>query len=166
MILIRRGLPLLQISEIGCELGLAIPEDVGHLYPAARIGVLPSSGFGTEIQNPQYSLNSFFERRKYSLCERYYLTAPIEEESKWLQEQLRVGADVIVCFNNAALFGGESDWGHVCLIDSVDEGSVVLIDPELRQLKFRKVEISKLSSAILKHGEVTRGGFWVIQSVS
>lgn len=164
MILIRRGLPLLQVSEIGYELGLAIPEETRALYPEARIDVRPASGFGTEIQNPQYSLNAFFERHQYPVRETFFPCSPVPGVS-WLENLIAEDADIIACFNNAALFGGESDWGHVCLIDSVSDDSVILIDSEVQKPKFRTVRFEKLCAAIDKHGEGNRGGFWVVRSV-
>lgn len=164
MILIRRNLPLLQVADIAYELGLSVPEDMRNLYPRARVGVRPSSGFGTEIQNPKYSLNSFFERHNYPIRETYYSSAP-SLDTAWLQNLLKVNADILVCFNNTELFGGESDWGHVCIVESVSGDSVTLIDTEARQPKFRTVQFGSLCSAIGKHGEANRGGFWVVNSV-
>lgn len=81
----------------------------------------------------------------------YYPTAPTGEMN-WIQTLLEKDADILVCFNNAALFEGESNWGHVCLIDSVSHDSETLIDSEGRQPKFRKVGFVSLCSAIAQHG--------------
>jgi hypothetical protein len=166
MILLRRGLPLMQIADIGYELGLAVPEQAGHLFPGARIGVRPSSGFGTEVQRPAFSLNSFFERHRYPLQETYHPTGPQSDLEGWLRQLLEGDADVIVCLNYAAAFGGESDWGHVCLLESVKDTYLRLVDPEMRQPKFRDLETKRVMAAIATHGERNRAGFWVIESRS
>jgi hypothetical protein len=164
MILIRRKLPLLQIIQIGYELGLAVPETSKVLFPDARIGVKPTSGFGTEIQNPKYTLNAFFERNKYPLRETYYQSVPKNEGSNWVHNLIRNNADVIACFNSASLFRDNTDWGHACLIDKVENHVVTLVDTEVNQPKFRTVKFDALLSAISKHGEANRAGFWVINS--
>lgn len=166
MILLRRGLPLMQIAEIGYQLGLAVTEDVSHLFPKARIGKRPSSGFGTEVQRAEFSLNLFFEQHRYPLRETYYSTSPHSDVKGWLKQLVDSDSDVIVCFNCAAAFGGESDWGHVCLLDSVSETHLQLVDPEMGQPKFRNIETTHILAAIAKHGEGNRGGFWVVETRS
>lgn len=165
MVLQRRNLPLLQIEEIGVELGLAVPVDCRELYPSARIGVRPSSGYGTEIQNPLYSLNAFFQRREIPLREDFILSPP-DDFSQWLKSQLESDRDLLVCFNHKSLFGGDADWGHVCLVNSVESSSITLVDPSPNDPKFREVSAELLVGAINSHGPKNRGGIWVVESTS
>ena len=164
MVLIRRNLPLFQIEEVGVQLGLAIPDSHATLYPTARIGIHPTSGYGTEIQNPEFSLTVFFRRFNIPLQETY-LANPPSNCSSWILEQLSKDRDILVCFNHQELFGGDANWGHVCLIESVTDSEIVLVDPSPQVPKFRSVSINSLNQAIEHHGESNRCGFWVLHSI-
>ena len=165
MVLIRRNLPLVQVEDIGVSLGLAVPDEYATIYPTARIGIRPSSGYGTEIQNSEFSINSFFERFKVPLKETYFASPP-DNLISWIKEQHSRNQDILVCFNQRELFGGDADWGHVCLIDSLSDSEIVLVDPSPQAPKFRSVPIPALLQAMKIHGENNRGGFWVISSVN
>jgi len=163
MVLMRRKLPLFQVEKIGVELGLAVPADCRELYPSARIGVRPSSGYGTEIQNPQYSLDAFFQRQGLPLRENF-ISNPPDDFPQWVKSQLESDHDLLVCFNHKSLFGGDADWGHVCLVDSVDSSSITLLDPSPKEPKFREVSAELLVGAMNLHGPKNRGGIWILGS--
>lgn len=166
MVLLRRELSLLSQEEIGYELGLTVPEDYYELLPNARRGEKPSSGWGTQIQKEEFSLNTFFTKYHYPLIYQFYSPQTIKESKEWVKQQIAADNDLIVCFNYFHLYRAGNNGGHVCLIDSVEGDNVILVEPERDFPKYRTVKLSTLIDAMNFHGEVNLGGFWLIRDKS
>lgn len=162
MILKRRKLPIYTQKTIGYALGLSVPKEYMHLYPNARTKQ-PSSGYGTEIQNPTYSIQSFFQTHAPSLIETYYPVDTINHVRTFIIKHLSLEHDIIVCFNNAILYG-VGDWGHVSLLSSIDKDGITLIDPDVSSPDIRNVSIEDLIQAMNIHGTDNRSGFWIIHN--
>ena len=45
--------------DIACKLGLTVPKEYKTIYPNAIFGSKPTSGYGTQIQKEEYSINNF-----------------------------------------------------------------------------------------------------------
>jgi len=164
MILYRRNLKLLSQEEIGCDLGLIIPKEYYEILPNARRGSKPASGWGTQLQEERFSLNSFFEKHDYPLIYEYKPLDSFDENLiDWLKGQLEKEEDVIVCFNARKLWGVGNDGGHVCVVENVDGDYVNLIETNCDYPKFRKVKFSDLVESMKYHGERNLGGFWLIR---
>lgn len=161
MVLYRRGIPLLSQEEIGHELGLTVPKEYQKILPLARKGKKPSSGWGTQIQNPKYTLNNFFKKRNIPLKETYYPTLSKTKARTFIRVQIKKGNDILVCFNYNKLYQDEGQ-GHVSVIEALNGDYITIVEPISRFPKFRKVEFDKLIESINFHGEKNRGGFWVI----
>lgn len=161
MILDRRKIIHGTQDEIGYELGLTVPKESAHLFTKVRTGKKPIAGYGTQIGKKQYSINNHFTKNNINLNETYFLIEQIPNIKKFIISNLEKKNDMIVCFNYKKLYG-KGDWGHVSLIQQIDEGIITLIDPEKDVPKKRKVELKKLIDSMSYHGKEKRGGFWLI----
>jgi hypothetical protein len=161
MVLDRRKVKHGTQDEIGYELGLVVPKDIAGEFNKIRTGKKPIAGYGTQVSKKQYSINHFFQKYKINLRETYYPPEKITDYAKFITDNISKSNDLIVCFNNELLFGS-GDWGHVCVIQSINKNIVTLVDPGRSVPKKRKAELPNLISVIKKHGKKRRGGFWVI----
>ncbi len=161
MILERRGIKYGSQEEIGYGLGLTVPKKKAHLFLKVRTGKKPIAGYGTQVSKRKYSINHFFERNKINLKETYYPIDKIKNIKKFIIKNLAKHNDLMVCFNNKKLYRS-GDHGHVSLIQSINNKTVSLIDPEKDVPKKRKVKLSRLIESIKYHGVKKRGGFWLI----
>lgn len=164
MVLLRRKLPVFSQEHIGKELGLVVPKRYAKILPAAKTGKKPSSGWGTQVQKKEYSINKFFKKYKIPLKEKYAPLSKVEDVKTWIKSQIKKDKDILVCFNYKKLYKDEGE-GHVSVIDSVSDDKIMLIDPEKNVQKFREVKITDLIKAIKYHGKNNLGGFWVISNI-
>ena len=74
---------------------------------------------------------------------------------------MKSGNDLIVCFDSKKLYG-IGDYGHVSLIQNINNSIITLIDSENNVPNKRKVNLQKLVDAMKCHGKEKRGGFWII----
>lgn len=165
MIMLRRHIQLFSQEYISNELGLTIPKKYKNILPHARVGKRKSYGWGTQVQEKQYSINKFFKKHKIQLHEKYYTINQITNPLTWIREQIEMDNDLIVCFKYSALYRRPGSQGHVSIVHAVDGEDVVLIDPIPDVPKYRKVNLYKLLHAIEDHGKSNRGGFWLISPV-
>ena len=148
-------------EEIGYQLGLTVPNQWARHFTKVRTAELPPEKYGTQIQNPQYSINNFFQRNRIPLQENYYFIADITDVGKFIATHIKNNNDIIACFNYN-LYGEQYKSGHVSLIQEVKGDEVVLVDPGKDVPKLRRVKLSKLTEAMKYHGKENRAGFWVI----
>ena len=161
MILLKRSIPLPSQEEIGYHLGLIVPKKDKNLFQKVRTGKKPKAGWGTQVGEKAYSINSFFKKNKINLKENYFFLTEPEEIKKFLKENLK-NKDIIVCFNYSKLYGTKGNSGHVSIVEDIKGNQITLIDPERNVPKYRRVSLEKLSESIKSHGKEKRGGFWVI----
>lgn len=147
-------------EDIGYELGLIVPRNKKKLFKKVRVGKMPLAGFGTQVCKKEYSINNFFKNNDIDFKETYYAPKDIKDIKLFIKNNIEKQNDIMVCFNNKALFGS-GDFGHVCLVQEIKDDTVALVNPENDKSE-DDVEISKLFKAILKHGKIRRGGFWII----
>lgn len=164
MVLDRRKIKHGSQEDIGYELGLIVPKEDAYLFAKVRTGRKPAAGYGTQVGKKKYSISKYFMKNKINLKETYYPPEKIKNAKKLILNLLKNNNDIIACFDNNHLYG-IGDGGHVSLIESINGNIAVLVDPEKGVPKRRKVETSKLLTAIKKHGNKNRGGFWVISDV-
>jgi len=162
MILDRRNIPHGIQEEIGYELGLIVPKKEERLFLKVRTGKKPISGWGTQVQKKHYSINKYFGNYNIPLQERTYHVEELIDVATFIADNLKDGNDIIVCFEYGKLFG-KGNWGHACLIDSIDINHriITLLDPEVKVK--REVSLEKLVYAIKVH-EKKGGAFWLITS--
>jgi Peptidase_C39 like family len=143
IILDSRQIPHGTQKEIGVELGFIM-------------------GHGTQVEKEQYSINNYFQKNQIDLQEEYILTNEISKVKELINSNLQEGNDIIACFNNKELHG-KGDAGHVSIIQSIEDETIILIDPEEDVPKIREVSLNALIDAMNYHGEKNRGGFWIIK---
>lgn len=161
MVLDRRKIKHGSQEEIGRELGLVVPKEKTHLFIKIRTAKKPIAGYGTQVNKKKYSINNYFLKNNIKLKEVYYLLEEIKDIKKFIVENLKSGNDLIVCFDSRKLYG-IGDYGHVSLIQNINNNIITLIDPEKDVPNKRKVDLQKLVEAMKRHGKEKRGGFWVI----
>ena len=54
-------------EDIANQLGLIVPEEDLKYFAHARTGERPSSGYGTQIQDEQYSMQNLFDKEGWPL---------------------------------------------------------------------------------------------------
>jgi hypothetical protein len=149
-------------KTIGYTLGLAVPDEYQTEFPQAR-RKRPSSGWGTEIQKDEYSLNNFFRTYDLPYKETYIFPSSQEELAKYIQNLSDID-HVIICLNHKSAFASNADWGHVVLLSCRDQHYVYLIDPDrYLQKPERRIDIATLYKAIETHGRNNRAGLWIIK---
>ena len=61
MIFDRRNIEHDTQENIACSLGLIVPEEKSSLYACATVSnTRPKSGWGTQVQKDEYSINNYF----------------------------------------------------------------------------------------------------------
>ena len=162
MVLNRRNIPTAGQVAIACELGLTVPQEYSKLYPQAQIGAKPSASYGTQIQQPQYSLNKFFERHQIPLKGTFYPLTKINNIKDFLTKNTE--NDILVCCHCGTLYNSPpADWGHMLIIENLVGAKVTLIDPSLDKA-YETVPLQNLINAIKYHGIENGAGFYVISN--
>ena len=161
MVLDRRKIKHGSQEEIGCELGLVVPKGKAQFFTKIKTGKKPIAGYGTQVNKKKYSINNYFFKNNIKLKEAYYLLEEIKDIKKFIVENLKSGNDLIVCFDSKKLYG-IGDYGHVSLIQNINNSIITLIDSENNVPNKRKVNLQKLVDAMKCHGKEKRGGFWII----
>lgn len=154
-------------EELGYALGLTVPKEDLHLFGKARTGKMPTSGWGTQIQNPEFEINKILRNLDIPLYVEVDTKIKSENVLRDKLESVQADdGDALLCFDYGKLWDVESSGGHVCVFHGLENGDVWMIDPECNVPKHRKVTISKLSEAINIHGPENMCGIWKITQVS
>lgn len=166
MIMHRNGLPLVPAEEIGYHLGLTVPPEDAGLFYKVRVSETPpvASGYGTQIQLPEYEPNRTFEALNIPLRFTEMLSSEILDENelvKLLQGIEESDGDALLCFNHGVIRGEyQPNTGHVVVFDKIVDGQVRIVDASPRNPKWKLIEPSLLFSAIQQHGDENAGGIW------
>lgn len=154
MVLSRRNMPLFSQEYISAELGLSLT------------GKMPSAGWGTQVNKPEYSINAFFRKHNLPLQEEYFPVSKLENIAEWANMQISKDNDIIVCFNYGKLYNEKYQigQGHVCILESIKKEKAILIEPNESADKHKHVNLENLMDSMRLHGEKNRGGFWIISS--
>lgn len=160
MVFDRRGISKFSSQRsVGYLLGLAVPAIYRKCFPKA-LRRRPSSGWGTQIQNKRYSIQSLLRRHHLPMKFVYRFPKNYKEFIALLKMASLDEVDVIVCFNYGVLYRDpDANWGHVSIIESVHNRMITLVDPE--KTKRRQVSAKNLFEAIKKHSAKNAAGFWI-----
>jgi len=167
MVMVRRGVDLVDQETIANELGLIVPDKDKHLYKDARTGPKPKAGYGTQVLTKEFSdkydINKFFKKYNIPLKFTHFYPSDKEDLTKQLLDLLSNDHDIAVSFSYGRLYGTDYLGGHLSLVDEFDDdtGTVTLVDPERNVPKFREVSIDDLFKAIKHHGKQNAAGFWI-----
>ena len=169
MVMYKNGIPLIPAEEIGYSLGLTVPEEDGHLFFAVRTSPTPSasSGYGTQIQHPEYEPNAAMEHLSIPLHFSQKLSSEILSVDTLVSELRSVehlNQDALLCFNPGVFYKNtyEPDTGHVVVFDRIIDGKVRIVDPAPKQPKWCVVDPLVLYEAIRAHGDANSGGIWYL----
>ena len=165
MILTRRGLPCTTQDDIGWDLGLIVPPEAVPEFTAVRTGPMPRAGYGTRTSKPEFSIESYFDRRRLPLSITRVSPASPDEMISRIEDGFTQGDDIVLCFNSQVLFG-DGDIEHVALIESftIDSGRVTVIDPAIGAPKRRNTTSAAIFETIRNHDASAIGGLWIISS--
>lgn len=163
MILKRRGLPFMTQDEIGWDLGLIVPPEAASGFTSVRTGPMPRAGYGTRTSNPEFSIESYFDRRGLPLSIMRISPVSLDELIPIIVAALAQGDDIVLCFNSRVLFG-DGDIEHVSLIEAfaIDSGRVTVVDPAIDAPKRRNTTIADIFKTIRNHDASEIGGLWII----
>lgn len=160
MVLKRHGITDYKQEDIACELGLIVPPHLKSQYSHAKTGLKPKSGYGTQIQRPQYSINHFFKKRQLNFVETYYYITDIDEAKAFLNT--KNDQDILIIFHCGTLYDNSlADWGHMVLFNHI-HGNQLIIQENSPKRNLEEIELSKLLQAIKKHGRANGAGFYCI----
>lgn len=162
MILYKNGLPLLPQEQIGAELGLVVPTELkGAFYNAdVRDEPVVKSGFGTRIQDSEFSLDKLIEKQGWPFAFSVELASTFSDETAFidrLKSLVEADTDTLVCFQN------DHGTGHICVLDIVTGEKVRIMDPSQNYPKWREMKHSDLYKRVKAHGDVNYGGIWILE---
>lgn len=165
MVMYRHNIPLVPVEKIGYELGLTVHPDRAHLFYNVRISEKrPAAGYGTRIYDPEYEPNKAFDRLNIPLKFKIQSITEFNSADSLLnaiQKAEKSDVDLLLCFHHGTLIDDpEKDYGHVCVFDRVIDGKIRIIDPSPDQPKWRTVNVKKMYTAMVKHGEKRSAGLW------
>ncbi len=161
MILNRRKINNKGQIDIACDLGLIVPEKYKDIYPKAIIGEKPKSGYGTQIQKEEYSINNFFRKNNINLVEEFHFIDNVQYAKQFLLENKE--NDILICCHCATLYDSpHANWGHMVLFDSINDDEVTILDPSDKR-NYETININKLIKAITIHGINNGAGFYLIK---
>lgn len=160
-ILYKNGIPLLSQEQIGAELGLVVPLDMKHVFfnVEARKKPAANSGFGTRIQDPNFSLEALLSKSQWPFDLEIELSGKFSSQDEFISrlgELVEADNDVMICFQN------DSGAGHVCVLDTIDDESVRVIDPAATFPKWRTLSHGDIFEHVKAHGDDNYGGLWIL----
>lgn len=163
MIQARRGLRSTSQDEIGWELGLIVPPEIKSEFTKVRTGPKPQAGYGTQISNPQFSIENYFVRNHLPLAITKISASSIVELHSIIGAALDQDDDIVLCLNSLHLFG-DGDLEHVVLIEECDRvsGQLTVVDPAIGAPMRRITTVDSIFETIQEHSISALGGLWII----
>lgn len=174
-ILYRRGLDILDPITIGAELGLRIPEKFAKYIDedtikAGKVKIMPtetdSQNFGTQIFQPGYSINGFFQKFNIPLkmSEQFFFDNEKDLENFFL-ENLTDDKDIIIRFHTGIFLPNSPKYGgHFSVIADYDQPTktVIIGDPE--PPNFKETTLPQILYSISDQPDGIQRGFFVVKS--
>ena len=166
MIMYRQNIPLIPIEELGYHLGLVVsPEDKELFYNARVSEKPPMTGYGTQIQEPEYDPNKVFAKLGVPLMYEKIAPSEIIGEDDFLEKLNRIvdnDQDAIICldWNIVCDRKRKNNCGHVVVFDRIIDGRIRVVDPERNISKWQTYPARKIFEAV-RHHENYSGGIWL-----
>ena len=159
MILHRHGFTHINQEYIGQWLSRNVPREDVH--------DAPPKGWVMRAGKEDIYLNSFFTDVKLPFTIKKHFVTSTPGLKQFLAKNKC--QDIIVCFDPSVLYKVQQEpGGHVCVVESFDEGSVVLVDPSEKYVALHggrtpiTVAMNDLVEAFENYGEVNGAGLWLI----
>jgi hypothetical protein len=168
MVMLRCGIPLVPQELMAHHMQITVPKEKKELFWHIRSGTKrPKAGWGTQL-NENATAEPMFAALNIPLAMSWHLIdtfASTNELLTYLACAEGAGKDIVICFQNGAMYGTEDDGGHVCLLDRVDmqKRTVRFVDPGHNKPKWQTASISKLYKAMKAHGPDNMGGCWEVK---
>lgn len=162
MVLQKNKLPKLSQEIIGNELGLIVPPEYADEFENVQVSEEPivSSGFGTRIQDPDFSLERLIKKQKWPFTLTKRLASDIKSEQELLSILTAIEKqddDALICYQN------NKGYGHVVVFDRVIGDKLRIIDPSPNDDKWREVSVTEMHKRIQAHGDKNFGGVWLLE---
>lgn len=162
MALEKNGLPKLTQEAIGAQLGLVVPPAYADEFENVQVSEAPvvSSGFGTRIQDPAYSLEHLISEMQWPFALTKHLSSTLANEEslhRLLDSVESKDGDALICYQN------DKGYGHVVVFDRIIDGQIRIVDPSPDFDKWREMSVSEVYDRIQKHGDKNMGGLWILE---
>jgi hypothetical protein len=165
MVMERRGIAGISQDELGYALGLTVPEDEAGDYTKVRTGDKPSSGWGTQIQNPDFEINKSLSNLSIPLMVEVDTDIKSSEDLRGkLQAVQDTDGDALICFDWGKLWDEDVVAGHVCVFDQIEGDEVQMVDPQPHVPKLRTTTVQKLFESMEFHGPANMAGIWNVSA--
>jgi hypothetical protein len=156
IVMYKLGIPLIPIELLGYHLGLILNKDKKHLFWNVRTGQRPKAGYGTQIYDKKYEINSVFKKLKIPIRVNSYSLDDFKTKKdivSFLLEATKKDKDIIVLLASDILNNTTNNNGHACVIDRIypSRDVIRLIDPLYEQPKWREFRIDKFIKAVKAH---------------
>lgn len=164
MVLQKNQLPKLSQEVIGNELGLVVSPEYADEFEHVQVSEQPivSSGFGTRIQDPDFSLERLIKKQKWPFILTKRLASNIDSEQT-LRDILTIverrDDDALICYQN------DKGYGHVAVFDRVIDDKLRIVDPSPNDDKWREISMADMYARIQAHGDKNFGGVWLLERV-
>jgi hypothetical protein len=152
MVLRRHNLLRWDQEQIGEELGLVIPEQHAAAFARDHAGPRPDSGWGTQVQKPEHSIERFISHHRLPL--RFSYDPSIRPEE--LIAGIARNDDQLLCVESFLHPGN----GHVVVLVGIDGEDVEFIDPNKGEIE--RMPFSRLRARSAQN----MGGTWRISRTS
>lgn len=167
IIMYKHNIPLIAAEKIGYHLGLVVhPDNKGLFYNTRTSKTPPASGYGTQITKSEYEPTKAFKKLGIPLKVKVIPANHFKTDNhleKFLTDIENANKDVLLCFNHGVLIGDKrKSGGHVVIFDRITSKGIRIIDTSPNKPKWRNVSVSKMLTAMKKHGSKKSGGVWTI----
>jgi hypothetical protein len=164
----RNNIPLVPEEVLGHHLGLTVPPEEKKLFYNPRISKVPpsDSGYGTQIQDPNYSPNIAFKKLNIPLSFKPILASQIVDSADLLaklKKNENDNIDAACCFNYSVVYSGEYKpyYGHVVVFDKIVDDKIQIVDPWFDNAHWNIISPELMFKAIKAHGDKNFGGIWI-----
>jgi hypothetical protein len=156
IVMYKLGIPLLPIELLGYHLGLILNKDKKNLFWNPKIGERPKAGYGTQMYDKKYEINSVFKKLKIPIKVTSYPLVNFKNKKDiilFLSKFIKDNKDIVVLLNSDVLNNTSNNNGHACVIDKIypNKDLIRLIDPLYEQPKWREFKVDKFIKAIKNH---------------
>ncbi len=148
-------------EDIAYQLGLIVPEEEKQNYQKVRVGKKPIAGYGTQIQEKEYTINNFFDKNNINLKESYYYITDYKEAKEFLEKNNN--KDILIIVHCGTLYNFQSaDWGHMILFEKMENDKVTILECSAKR-DYENFKLKHLLNAIKYHGKEKGAGFYLIE---
>lgn len=156
IVMYKLGIPLISQELLGYYLGLILDKDKKNLFWNVRTGRRPKTGYGVQMLEKKYEINSVFKKLKIPLKITNYSISNFKTKKElvsYISKSIKEDKDLIVLLGSDILNNTKNNNGHACVIDRIypSKDTIRLIDPSSEQAKWREIKLDKFIEAVKCH---------------